>query len=196
MDNGKGIFDTVRKLTGKFVDLPEDQLKEFASTVERRKIKKGNLLLEEGQVSRNIFYVSSGLLRLFYYKHKKEVTEFFVWEDRFSLSCIESLFLEKASHISIEALVDSDVYMLPYHKIVELSVDRPLFSEFIRKVLEMGLIISQQREDSLRYESTNERYARFMREYPEVMKLAPMNYIASYLQMTPESLSRARSAIF
>ncbi len=192
----KEFFDTVRKLTGKFVDLPEDQLKEFASTVERRKIKKGNLLLEEGQVSRNIFYVSSGLLRLFYYKHKKEVTEFFVWEDRFSLSCIESLFLEKASHISIEALVDSDVYMLPYHKIVELSVDRPLFSEFIRKVLEMGLIISQQREDSLRYESTNERYARFMREYPEVMKLAPMNYIASYLQMTPESLSRARSAIF
>ncbi|HHU35107.1 MAG TPA: Crp/Fnr family transcriptional regulator [Bacteroidetes bacterium] len=192
----KEFFDTVRKLTGKFVDLPEDQLKEFASTVERRKIKKGNLLLEEGQVSRNIFYVSSGLLRLFYYKHKKEVTEFFVWEDRFSLSCIESLFLEKASHISIEALVDSDVYMLPYHKIVELSVDRPLFSEFIRKILEMGLIISQQREDSLRYESTNERYARFMREYPEVMKLAPMNYIASYLQMTPESLSRARSAIF
>ena len=195
MDNGKGIFDTV-KTTGKFVDLPEDQLKEFASTVERRKIKKGNLLLEEGQVSRNILYVNSGLLRLFYYKQKKEVTEFFVWEDRFSLSCIESLFLEKASHISIEALVDSDVYMLPYHKIVELSVDRPLFSEFIRKILEMGLIISQQREDSLRYESTNERYARFMREYPEVMKLAPMNYIASYLQMTPESLSRARSAIF
>ncbi|MGI5914067.1 MAG: Crp/Fnr family transcriptional regulator [Bacteroidales bacterium] len=192
----KEFFDTVRKLTGKFVDLPEDQLKEFASTVERRKIKKGNLLLEEGQVSRNILYVNSGLLRLFYYKQKKEVTEFFVWEDRFSLSCIESLFLEKASHISIEALVDSDVYMLPYHKIVELSVDRPLFSEFIRKVLEMGLIISQQREDSLRYESTNERYARFMREYPEVMKLAPMNYIASYLQMTPESLSRARSAIF
>ena len=192
----KEFFDTVRKLTGKFVDLPEDQLKEFASTVERRKIKKGNLLLEEGQVSRNILYVNSGLLRLFYYKQKKEVTEFFVWEDRFSLSCIESLFLEKASHISIEALVDSDVYMLPYHKIVELSVDRPLFSEFIRKILEMGLIISQQREDSLRYESTNERYARFMREYPEVMKLAPMNYIASYLQMTPESLSRARSAIF
>lgn len=192
----KEFFDTVRKLAGKFVDLPEDQLKEFASIVERRKIKKGNLLLEEGQVSRNILYVNSGLLRLFYYKQKKEVTEFFVWEDRFSLSCIESLFLEKASHISIEALVDSDVYMLPYHKIVELSVDRPLFSEFIRKVLEMGLIISQQREDSLRYESTNERYARFMREYPEVMKLAPMNYIASYLQMTPESLSRARSAIF
>jgi CRP-like cAMP-binding protein len=191
----KEFLDTVRKITSKFTDLPEDQLKEFASIVEKRQVKKGNLLLEEGQVSKNMLYVSNGLLRLFYFKQRKEVTEFFVWEDRFCLSCIESLFLKKASHISIEALIDSDVYLLPYHKIVELSVDRPLFAEFIRKILEGALIISQQREDSLRYESTGERYARFMREYPEVMKLAPMNYIASYLQMTPESLSRARSGI-
>jgi CRP-like cAMP-binding protein len=77
-------------------------------------------------------------------------------------------------------------------RLVEIS---PEMNRFYRKLLENALILSQQKADAWRFETAKNRYQRMLKEYPEVIKRAPMLQIASYLLMTPETLSRIRSEI-
>lgn len=64
-----------------------------------------------------------------------------------------------------------------------------------QKILEWALMLSQEKADSWRFESSRKRYLRFQQEYPEAAKRASVNHIASYLLMTPESLSRVRAGV-
>ena len=65
----------------------------------------------------------------------------------------------------------------------------------VPKILEWALMLSQEKADSWRFESARKRYLRFQQEYPEAAKRASVNHIASYLLMTPESLSRVRAGV-
>lgn len=93
----------------------------------------------------------------------------------------------------IEALEDSIVYLLPYEKLMLLTETSWEINLFYRKVLEFSLIVSQIKADSWRFETAHERYTRLMEMHPEIVKRAPLSHIASYLLMTPETLSRVRA---
>ena len=93
----------------------------------------------------------------------------------------------------IEALEDSIVYLLPYDKLMLLTEISREINMFYRKILEYSLIVSQIKADSWRFETARERYNQLMRHQPEVIKRAPLSHIASYLLMTPETLSRVRA---
>ena len=83
----------------------------------RREVEKGELLLKEGQVSHNIVLVGKGMLRQFYYKNGKDVTEHFSYEGCIVI-CIESTLKKEPTHLMIEALEDSVVYLLPYQYVL------------------------------------------------------------------------------
>lgn len=93
----------------------------------------------------------------------------------------------------VEAMEDSTILLMPYEKFISLAQRYPQIAKLLRKILEESLIMSQQKADSWRYETVHERYERFQREYPDAAKRASVNHIASYLLMTPESLSRVRA---
>lgn len=93
----------------------------------------------------------------------------------------------------IEALEDSIVYLLPYDKLMQLTEISWEINMFYRKILEYSLIVSQVKADSWRFETARERYNLLLSTQPEVIKRAPLSHIASYLLMTPETLSRVRS---
>lgn len=71
----------------------------------------------------------------------------------------------------------------------------PEINLFYRKVLEYSLIVSQVKADSWRFETARERYNLLLEHHPEIIKRAPLSHIASYLLMTPETLSRVRSGV-
>lgn len=160
----------------------------------RKEVEKGELLLKEGQVSHNIVLVGKGMLRQFYYKNGKDVTEHFSYEGCIVI-CIESTLKKEPTHLMIEALEDSVVYLLPYDKLMLLTEISWEINMFYRKILEYSLIVSQIKADSWRFETARERYSQLMKQQPEVIKRAPLSHIASYLLMTPETLSRVRSGI-
>lgn len=160
----------------------------------RREVEKGELLLKDGQVSHNIVLVGKGMLRQFYYKNGKDVTEHFSYEGCIVI-CIESTLKKEPTHLMIEALEDSVVYLLPYDKLILLTEISWEINMFYRKILEYSLIVSQIKADSWRFETARERYSQLMEQQPEVIKRAPLSHIASYLLMTPETLSRVRSGI-
>lgn len=160
----------------------------------RQDFTKGEILLAEGQTSHNIILVGKGMLRQFYYKNGKDVTEHFSYEGCIVM-CIESLLKQEPTRLMIEALEDGTAYLLNYNKLMLLSETSWEVNMFYRKILEFSLITSQVKADSWRFETARERYNNLLQAQPEVIKRAPLAHIASYLLMTPETLSRVRSGV-
>ena len=184
--------DIARELARKYSTMSHDELDILESVLVHRKYAKGEMILTEGEVCREIIYIDRGLAREFYTKNNKEVTEYLAVEGSIMMS-IESLFKEQPSHIQIEALEPCVIYALPKKRLEEVALHNVNIQILYRKILEESLILSQVHADLVRFESAENRYRRMCKLSPQLALRAPLVYIASYLQMTPETLSRVRS---
>ena len=151
------------------------------------------MVLKEGDVCRNFYYIDRGLMRQFYFKHGKEVTEHLA-QDHTIVMCIESLFKEEPTHLQIETLEPTVVYAIPKVDLERVALHNVNIQILYRKILEESLIISQVHADLVRFETAQDRYKKLCKLMPQVVLRAPLVYIASYLQMTPETLSRVRAS--
>lgn len=184
--------DVARELARKYSTMTHDELDILESILVPMKFAKGEMILKEGDVCRNIYYVEKGLVRQFYFKNGKEVTEYLAVEGNIFM-CIESLFREEPTHLQIEALENTLVYCLPKRRLEEVALHNVNIQILFRKILEESLILSQVHADLVRFESAQDRYKKMCKQSPQVILRSPLVYIASYLQMTPETLSRVRS---
>lgn len=189
----KNTRDIARELARKYSTMTHDELDVLESILVPMKFAKGDMILEEGEVCQNIYYLEKGLIRQFYYKNQKELTEH-IGVDRSIFMCIESLFKEEPTHLQVEALEPSVIYALPKKRLEEVALHCVNIQILYRKILEESLIISQVHADMIRFETAQDRYKKLCKLMPQVILRAPLVYIASYLQMTPETLSRVRSA--
>lgn len=191
----KLLRETV-KLTAKrqYPEMSESAQRMIESLVVRREVKKGEQLVVEGQICKNIILVGQGMIRQYYFKNKKDVTEHFSYEGCVVI-CLESTLKQEPTHLLAEALEDSIVYYLPYQDLLKATETSWELNIFYRKLLEYSLITSQKKADGWRFETARERYERLWREHPEIIKRAPLAHIASYLLMSPETLSRVRAGV-
>ena len=174
--------------------MTHDELDTLESILVPMKFAKGDTVIAEGEVCRGILYIEKGLLRQFYFKNDKPVTEYLAVEGTIMM-CIESLFKEEPSRQQVEALEAANVFCLPKARLEEVALHNVNIQILYRKILEESLIISQIHADLVRFESAENRYKRLCKLSPQLALRAPLVYIASYLQMTPETLSRVRAAI-
>lgn len=186
--------DIARELARKYSTMTYDELDVLESLLVPIKYGKGEKILQEGEVCRNISYIEKGLVRQFYFKNGKEVTEH-LGVDHSIFMCIESLFKEEPSCLQVEALEPTLVYALPKAKLEAAAMRNVNIQMLYRKILEESLIQSQIHADLVRFESAPNRYKRLCDLSPQVVLRAPLTYIANYLQMTPETLSRIRSGV-
>ena len=189
----KTTRDIARELARKYSTMTHDELDVLESILVPRKYPKGEMILTEGDVCKDIGYVERGLVRQFYQKNGKELTEH-IGVEKTIVMCIQSLFKEEPSHLQLEALEPTLSYALPKHRLEEVALHNVNIQILYRKILEESLIISQIKADMLRFESAQNRYRRLCKLNPQVVLRTPLVYIASYLQMTPETLSRVRSS--
>ncbi len=185
--------DIARELARKYSTMTHEELDILESILVPRKFAKGEKILSEGQVCRDIYYIEKGLIRQYYYKKNKELTEH-IGSDGEIFMCIESLFREEPTHLEVEALEPTVVYCLPKARLEQVALHNVNIQILYRKILEESLIISQVHADLVRFERAEARYVRLCKLSPQVVLRAPLVYIASYLQMTPETLSRVRSS--
>lgn len=181
-----------RKIAEMVYPLREESIVKFASILIRRKLFKGDKFLDSGEVCDQLGYVESGLIRQYYFKNKRELTEHFASEGNIFI-CIESFLCQRPANLLAEALEDSVIYGIPHDPLLELCATDYEIAVLYRKILEDSLILSQRKADSFRFETSRQRYERLMRENPYIVQRAPLNYVASYLLMTPETLSRVRA---
>lgn len=187
-------LNIARELSRQTVPIGKEALEKLASILVRTEIRKGQNFLNEGDVCKQIGYVQKGLVRQYYYKNKKEFTEHFSCEGDVFI-CIESFLRQVPSRLIVEALENTVIYGLPHEEILALGSECYEIEVLYRGLLENSLILSQVKMDMFRMETANERYNRLLREQPEIVKRAPLSHIASYLLMTPETLSRVRANI-
>ena len=186
--------DIARELARKYSTMTHDELDILEGILEPVKYGKGEMILSEGEVCRGISYIEKGLVRQFYNKNGKEVTEH-LGVDNTIFMCIESLFKEEPTRLQVEALEATLVYILPKSKLEAAAIRNVNIQMLYRKILEESLIQSQVHADLMRFETAPNKYKRLCELSPQVVLRAPLTYIASYLQMTPETLSRIRSGV-
>lgn len=185
--------EVARELARKYSTMTHDELDVLESVLVPLKFAKGEPILKEGDVCRYIYYIERGLIRQFYHKNGKQITEH-LGVDHSIFMCIESLFREEPSKLQVEALEPSFVYALPKQRLEQVALHNVNIQILYRKILEESLMISQVMADLVRFETAQERYRKFCKLEPQVVLRAPLVYVASFLQMTPETLSRVRSS--
>ena len=185
--------DIARELARRYSTMTHDELDMLESVLVPMKFQKGEIILGVGDVCTNIYWIQKGLVRQFYYKNGKELTEHMAVENSIVMS-IESLFKEEPTRLQIMALEPTIIYAMPRAALEQVAMKSVNIQILYRKILEESLIQSQVHADMLRFETAQDRYTKLVKRQPQLVLRAPLVYIANYLQMTPETLSRVRTA--
>lgn len=176
------------------INIPTGLIDKFSSVVSEIKIKKGNTLFRIGEKSNYLFFVVSGILRDYYIDDDgNDITRFISQEG--GICGGDSLISNEPSIICTEALENCVLMRCPvldFKKIIENDSDGIKLYVWL---LESSLAYKIRRENSFLVKSATERYIDFKCENPGIEKCISQKYIASYLGITPESLSRIRRAL-
>ena len=184
--------DIARELARKYSTMTHEELDALEDILVPMVFPRGKKILSAGEVCKYIYQIHTGLVRQSYVHNKKEVTEYLGVDGNIIMS-IQSLFEEIPTKQDITALENTYIFALPKRALESVALHNNNIQILYRKILEESLIISQIHADLVRFETAHDRYARFCKLMPQVALRAPLVYIASYLQMTPETLSRVRS---
>ena len=156
------------------------------------KIKKNSELQPVGHSCKTIYFLVKGVARVYYFKEDIDITEGFSFENSIVVR-YESLFTGRPSRKAIQALEDSDLIAISSPELFKLYDLHPDIERLFRKLFERALVEQINRTESLQFHTAEERYRDLVKEAPGILKRVPLKFIASYLGITPVSLSRIRA---
>jgi len=162
--------------------------------VQFKQFARKTLLLREGQVANYACFVISGLSRAYYLTGTKDITSRFIPENFLITSWI-SFYTRQPGYEWIETLEDCTVACFHYDDLLALYDTVPELNIVGRKLTEFYFYLSEKRTQLLRMNAADERYKQFLEQSPGIIQRVPLKYIASYLGMTDETLSRVRARL-
>lgn len=171
-------------------DLETELIKKFR----QRDIKKGDMLLHEGNICKELWFLANGLLRSYHNMGDKEITSRIMFTGHIVISP-GSFFTQTPATESIEALADSTVAALHFSDLQNIYEKYPEFNLHTRIITEQYFAKQEQRLYLLRKHDASAKYKFFLEHYAEFLKEIPQKYIASFLNIAPETLSRTRSKL-
>jgi len=173
-------------------DLDKETIEQIIVKCKNRKINKGEFLLRPGERCKHSFFVESGLLKQYSIdeKGKEHVIQFA--PENWLMTDRESVYFNQPSFYFIQALEKTEVVLIDEDFILQLAKSDQLFLEFNNRLLHNHIRHLQKRITQLLSASAEERYLDFIKIYPDLMLRVPQILVASYLGITPESLSRVR----
>jgi CRP-like cAMP-binding protein len=161
---------------------------------ETKSIKKKTNILEAGTTAKEVYFILNGCIRLFYEKDGEDISAYFFTEKMFA-GAYDSFISQKPSRHSIETLEDCQVLAISYKALQELFIEFPKMNEFVRKVLEERFVSLHELFTSQILDSPEERYLNLLKERPDIIQRIPQHQIATFLGITPVSLSRIRNRV-
>ena len=181
----------IKAFIERIVQPDADEWKAFEEILQPKKLKKKDLLLKEGQVCTFIAFLNSGVLREYSYQHDKEVTVDFVGENQFTTD-YQSFLMKTPSMQYLEALTDVDLLILQKDAVDRLYDKYKIWERFGRLIIERVFCSAEAKRKRIISTSHEEQYRDFVASYPDIIQQVPQYYIASYLGLSPEHLSRLR----
>ncbi len=171
--------------------LPDELEKEILNYAEERQYKKDELILKPGVVANYASFVLKGVVRSYYLREGEEITTKFLQEGS-TITSIYSFYSRKPGNEYIMALEDTTVASLHYDNMQQMYKKYLEFNVIGRVITEKYLFFLEIELYNLRKTKAEDRYQFFVKHYPELMQRVPLKYIATYLGMNLETLSRIR----
>jgi len=189
------MFSLLRAHIEKRVHLTDEEFSISAKYFVPKSLKKHQFLLNEGDVCKNLGFVNNGCLREYTIDSKgtEHIIQFAI-EDWW-VSDLHSFLSGLPATYNIDAIQDSEVLLLEKSAREELLDNCPKMERFFRLLLESNYVATHNRINDTLSTSAEERYLKFIKTYPKLFEQVPQNQIASYLGITPQSLSRIRKEI-
>lgn len=189
------MHERILKNVSRFIQLSAAEKTIFFSLLQERKIRKKEGLIREGQHVHHTYFVNRGCLRTYFTdKAGMEHNVQFSVEDWWA-GDMYSFLSHKPARYNVVAVEDSDLLAIERSDQEQLFREVPKFERFFRNLLQHAYVAFQERILAGLSETAEERYLHFRNKYPEMEKRIAQHHIASYLGITPESLSRIRRKI-
>lgn len=183
-------------LFDKFQDIPqqelEDLFQDFQKIMKKERFKKNHVLHHENSICKHLYLIEKGVARAFYFKDGKDVTAHFATEGG-TITAIDSFIQNKKSRYNIELLEDSYIISISRNNLNKLLTEKPIYEKYVRLFLEQIYIDLAERVEDLLFNTATERYTRLVNTHPTLLQRVNLSYIASYIGITQETLSRIRA---
>jgi CRP-like cAMP-binding protein len=174
------------------VEIPVDELAKLTRVFQPLTLNTGDFLIRAGDIPSQIGFVVSGILRLYYVNSAGvEFTKSFCPENHF-VTAYSALILKQPAQFFIEALEDSLLLVVDYSQYAQLSTENSCWETINHKLVEALFLKKEKREAQLLLDDATTRYQKFLTEYPDLEHRVKQYHIASYLGISPVSLSRIR----
>ncbi|AYO57568.1 Crp/Fnr family transcriptional regulator [Chryseobacterium sp. 6424] len=188
-------MQNIESYLSEILELPQEAVNLCSSHYLRKIVAKNEFLLREGEVCKGTYFVEKGLLRMYSIdKNGKEHIIQFAPE-KWLISDRSSLHFNEKSQYFIEAVEDSEVLELRNDFFSNINAAFPNTIENNDLLLQKHIRSLQNRVNSLLADTAEERYMSFIKMYPDILQRVPQWMVASYLGITPESLSRVRKEL-
>jgi CRP-like cAMP-binding protein len=177
----------------KYADFSEAELEEIVYRFKVKNVKKDEFLLTQGGICKDLLFVQKGCLRLYYLKDHVEVSVWFSFEHSSAIE-VYSFISEKPSNYFIQAIEDSQILTLSKIELNKLQVSQPKIQIMMKNFWEDVILNLISRFTALQTDSAEKRYLDLLAK-PTYMQSIPLKYLASFIGVTPTSLSRIRKQI-
>ncbi|MCP9762397.1 Crp/Fnr family transcriptional regulator [Lacihabitans soyangensis] len=175
----------------KFMPLNPESLAALEKICSVVHLKKGDNLQYFGQTCRTIYFINSGVARIYYYKDGVDITESFSFEGDI-IARVESLFTGNPSQKAIQVLEDTCFVAINAVQLFALYDSHPQIERLFRLIFEAGYVETVKRIESIQFHTAEDRYEALLLK-PNLLQRIPLKHIASYLGITQVSLSRIRA---
>ena len=183
-----GLYETLKQKAG----FTESEVEFFACFIETKAIKKKEHIFRTGEISNATAYVHKGCLRRYIIDyHIKEIIINFALEGWW-IGDLESFLFRKPSTYYIQALEDSELFLLSYNNFQTVCNELPKYKKFHEQKVQRNHYATLKRLSTAKSGTPEDKYLLLMKEQPQLFQRIPLHYIASYLGIEPESLSRLR----
>lgn len=179
------------KHTRQFYPLSNEANDALVGCFEEKIFVKGDFLLKENQVCRNLYFLQLGALRGYYQLDGKEITHWFAFENAFVTS-FHSFITGKPSVENLQFLEGSVLWSISKEKLEQLYNQYHEIERLVRIVYERYYILLEERYVNGHFKTAWERYQDLLNNAPHILERVPLGYISSYLGITQETLSRVR----
>lgn len=189
------MYEQLLKTVQQKVTLTSDEAELLKQFFTLKKVRKRQYMLNEGEVCKYNLFVAKGLLRSFGVEENgyEQVVQFAV--EGWWISDLNSFFSGDVAVYNIEALEDCELLLLTRQSMDEMLEKLPKMERYFRLLMQNHIVALRQRIIASQRHSAEERYIRLIEGFPTILARVPQQYIASYLGMTPETLSRVRKQI-
>ena len=187
-------YNALFRLVEKYIQINEKDIDLIKSSFEVIHLKKNTLLEEEDKLTNYLYFINEGFVRVFYVQEGEDRTTHINCPSRF-ITSYQSFISQEKAYDNVETITDCSLLRISKTNLDLLNQKIENWAKFGERIYETALVFNEERTRDMILLNAEKRYQKMLKTQPEIIKNVPIQYIASYIGIKPESLSRIRRQI-